>query len=199
MPLVQLPGGELRDEIRQPVYDGIVQAAAESPIAVRSFFSSVQGKAKYLTNLRQNNLLETAVSYRVQGLAIDVQNFRSANAAALPLIMDHSSLSFRVGEKIYWEGPFVFLGGRLEQTAAAATTVAATTIDRLYQKAGQSAVSAIVLSGKHVIDILPLQSFAANWVCEGMTAAEIVEATPAAASKLIWMFSLKGLLRRPVQ
>ena len=199
MPLVQLPGGQLRDEIRQVVYHGIVQQAAESPIAIRSFFSNVQGQPKYLTNLRQNNLLETAVSYRVQGLSIDVQNWDETKKQMLPLIMDHSSLKFRVGEKVYWEGPFLYLSGRMEQNSAASTTVAATTIHDLYQHFGQAAVAPIVLSGKHVIDILPLQSFEGEWTCAGMTAGEITAATPTAARKLIWLFALKGLLRRPVQ
>jgi hypothetical protein len=198
-PLVQLPGGQLRDEIRNPVYDSEIIGAGISPIGVRRFFSAVQGKARYLTNLRQNNLLETAVSYRVQGMSVDCQNFNDANRAALPLIVEHSSISVRVGEKVYYEAPWTMLSGRLEQNGAVSTTVVAATEARLYQKFGQSAVAPVVLTGKHVIDILPLQSFAAQWDCEGMTAAEILASTPAAGTKLQFYFSFKGLLRRPVQ
>jgi len=203
-PLVQLPGGQLRDEIRQPVYDGIIIQAAEGPQAIRSFFSNVQGKARYLTNLRQNNLLETAVSYRVQGLAVDVDNDSEANRLALPLIMRHSSVSLRIGEKVYYEAPFTFIGGRMEQSAAISRSsgnaeAAGTVVERIYQKYGQAAVAPVVFTGRHTIDILPLQSFQATWTVEGMTAGEQTAATPAASTKLLFLFSLKGLLRRPVQ
>lgn len=192
MPIVRLPSGELRDEIRQPVYDTLTIAATVSPIGERDFFSAVQGKSKIETNLRQNNLLETAVSYRIQGLALDAQNIYALNAGALPLIMENSSFALRVGEKTYWEGNGTYLGGRVDASFAAVT-------DRVYQKLGIAAVQPVILQGKHVIDINPLQSFNAHWSCAGMSAAEIILATPAADTNLKFLFSLKGLLRRPVQ
>lgn len=201
MPIVRLPKGSLRDEIRIPLYDTITQAAAESPVGIRSFFSSVQGKSKARSNLRQNNLLETAVSYRVQGLAIDAQNFYTANLQVLPVVMENSSLRLRIGEKDYWEGNLVFLAGRIDLTASAATTVAATTINNIYQRFGAQAVQAVVLSGKHVVDINPLQSFFAEWTVSSadLSAAEITAGTPAASTNVKYTFSLKGLQRRPVQ
>lgn len=192
MPILRLPQGELRDEIRLPLYDSLTIAAAESPVAIRQFFSSVQGKAKSLTNLRQNNLLETAVSYRVQGMALDAQNYVVANVDALPIIMSNSSVRVRIGEKDYWEGPMTFLGGRLHAFSSGAT-------DRVYQRLGDIAIQPVMLEGKHVVDINPLQSFFAEWNCQGLSAAEIVAATPAAGSYLRFTFSFKGLLRRPVQ
>lgn len=200
MPIVRLPGGSLRDEIRQPIYDSIDIQAGESPIADRDFFANVQGKSFVLTNLRQNKLLETAVSFRAQGMTLDAQNIYAANFAVLPLIMESSSLTLKVGEKVYFQSPATFVAGRAEVTAAsAATTVAATTIDRIYQHLGQAAVAPVVFQGKHVVDINPLQSFDAMLSTSGMTGAEIALATPAAATKLRLVFSLKGLLRRPVQ
>jgi hypothetical protein len=189
----------LRDEIRQPIYDTIDIQAGESPVADRDFFANVQGKSLVLTNLRQNKLLETAVSFRVQGLTLDAQNIYAANIAVLPLIMESSSISLKVGEKFYFQSPATFVAGRLEQSAAAATTVAATTISQVYQHLGQAAVAPVVLQGKHVVDINPLQSFDAMLSTSGMTAAEIAAATPVAATKLRLIFSLKGLQRRPVQ
>jgi hypothetical protein len=201
MPIVRLPKGSLRDEIRLPLYDTIIVQAAESPVGVRRFFSSVQGKSRARTNLRQNNLLETAVSYRVQGLALDSQNIYAANSKALAIIMENSSLRLRIGEMDYWEGPMTFIAGRISQNAAAATTVAATTIEHLHQKFGQEAVQPVMLAGKHVVDINPLQSFFCEWVCDqaDLTAGEITAATPAAGTNLKFQLSLKGLLRRPVQ
>lgn len=201
MPIVRLPKGSLRDEIRMPLYDTIQIAASESPVGTRRFFSAVQGKSAARTNLRQNNLLETAVSYRVQGMGIDCQNFYSQNIAALPIIMENSSLIVKIGEKEYWKGPMTFLAGRISSAYAAATTVAATTINNVHQKFGDVAVQSVVLQGKHCIDINPLQSFVAQWDIDAadLTAAEIAAATPAANTNLKFIFSFKGLQRRPVQ
>jgi len=156
MPIVRLPSGSLRDEIRMPIYDTITLAAAEDPVGVRRFFSNVQGKSLARTNLRQNNLLETAVSFRVQGLALDAQSFYEANVDALPIILENSSLKLKIGEKDYWTGPWMFLTGRLDTQYAVATTAATTTIDHVYQRFGASAVQPVILQGKHVIDINPL-------------------------------------------
>jgi hypothetical protein len=202
MPIVRLPKGSLRDEIRIPLYDTITQAAAESPVGIRNFFSSVQGKSRARTNLRQNNLLETAVSYRVQGLALDAQSFYAANIRVLPIVMENSSLRLRIGEKDYWEGTMVFAAGRLnsELTRSSGTGEAAGTV-LMYQRFGDQAVQPVVLTGKHVVDINPLQSFNAEWTVSSadLTAGEITDATPAASTNIKYTFSLKGLQRRPVQ
>jgi len=193
MPIVRLPEGSLRDEIRQPIYDTIAIVAAESPVGVRSFFSDVQGKSRAQSNLRQNNLLETAVSFRIQGLCLDAQNYYAANAGCLPVIMENSALKLTVGEKIYWQGPFTFVGGRLDVFASQAAA------PLVYQKFGVAAVQPIILQGKHVVDLNPLQSFSGEWTCDTLTAAELALATPAADTALKFVYSLKGLMRRPVQ
>lgn len=200
MPIIRLPNGSLRDEIRQPLYDTIDIEAAEAATGKRSFFSDVQGKPLSLTNLTQNNLLETAKSFRCQGLAWDAQNIYQANASALALIMESSSLDFVVGEKKYLSIAGVYGAGRVEQNAAISTgTGVAATASQLHQKYGTGAVAPVVLTGKHVVDINPVQSFRVDWVVEGLTAAEITLTTPAASTKLRFNLSLKGLLRRPVQ
>lgn len=193
MPILRLPQGELRDQIRQPLYDQIVLAAGQSPVGIRRFFSDVQGKNRSQTNLRQNNMLETAVSYRVLGMAMDGQNIYAANAQALPLIMENSSIRVRIGEKDYWEGPATFLTGRLAHFSSAGTS------ERVYQRYGDLVIQPVMLDGKHVVDITPLQSFFAEWTVHPMTAAEETAATPASGTQLKIYFSFKGLLRRPVQ
>ena len=204
MPLVSLPGGQLRDEIRNPLYDASDLNAGVSPIGQVTFFASIVnpgGTPKDLsqTNLTQPNSLPTATSYRCQGYAVDAMSYHDANRLVLPLVQDHSSIQLNVGEKQYAQLPWVYIGGRLEVNQAVATTVAATTLDRSFQKFGQSAVAPVVLTGKHVIDILPIQQFRATWICSNMTAGEIVQATPAADTRIRVYFSLKGLLRRAVQ
>lgn len=193
MPIVRLPQGSLRDEIRQPIYDTRVLEATFSPVGDYEYFSNVQGKSKALTNLRQNNLLETAVSFRIQGMCVDAQNYYAENAGVLPVTMENSSIELRVGEKIYWEGPMVFLSGRMTQHSDSAAAPA------LYQRFGDQAVAPIIFSGKHVVDINPLQSFRVKQTCDQMVASKLALATPAADTDVRFITSLKGLLRRPVQ
>lgn len=195
MPIVKLPGGSLRDEIREPVYDTIdfTSAAASAPAnQTYSFFTAVQGKTISQTNLRQNNLLETAVSFRIQGIALDALNFYDANAQVLPLLQENSGVRLRVGEKIYLESPMRFAAGRIWSDVAGGTA-------RVYQQHGCSAVAGIILTGHHVVDINPLQSFQLDWLIEGLTAAELALTVPAADTKVRYVASLKGIKRRPVQ
>ncbi len=199
MPIVRLPGGQLRDEIREPVYDTIDIDSSSTLNATRRFFSDVQGKSRTLTNLRQNNLLETAVSFRVMGLALDVQNQYAANFNVIPLLMENSALRLQVGEKVYWEGPARFAGGRILSDVAHWDGTSGSEKSYLFQQYGNAAVSSIILEGKHVVDINPLQTFYVEWITDGLTATEIALATPTADTKARFVCSLKGLKRRPVQ
>jgi hypothetical protein len=204
MPLVSLPGGQLRDEIRNPLYDSDDLLAGQSPVGITRFFSSItnpDGSPKGLeqSNLTQANSLPTATSFRCQGYAIDAQSYYEANRFCLPIIQDHSSIQLQVGEKVYATLAWVYLGGRLDVNQAISTTEAASTAERNYQKYGQSAVAPVVLTGKHVIDILPVQQFTATWNCQGLTANEVTLATPAASTFIRFYFAMKGLLRRAVQ
>lgn len=206
MPLVSLPGGQLRDEIRNPLYDSDDLLAGQSPVGITRFFSSVNtpdGSPKGFeqTNLTQANSLPTATSFRCQGYAVDAQSYFEANRFALPIIQDHSSIQLQVGEKVYATLAWVYLGGRLEvnQAIGISGATAATTVERQFQKYGQSAVAPVVLTGKHVIDILPIQQFSGTWNCQGLSATEITQATPAANTQIRFYFAMKGLLRRAVQ
>lgn len=192
MPIVRLPSGELRDEIRQAAFDTVDFAAAVSPVGEKIFFQSVTGKTPVETNMKSPGQFPTATSFRIQGLAIDAQNSYIANAQALALILENTSLVLNVGEKRYWEGPLRFAAGRLSGYAAGAT-------DIVQEQYGFPAVQGIILGAKHTVDINPLQGFNLVMTTQGMTAAEIVLATPAADTRLRFVGSLKGLLRRPVQ
>lgn len=196
MPIVRLSKGELRDEVRIPVYDTVDIQASEAPEAERSFFTDVQNKPLSLTNLKQNSILPTAQSFRIQGLALDAQNMYAENNKALPLIMEHSSIVLTVGEKQYWRGPARFCAGRLWQHTALNS---ATAQDVHLQQYGAAAVQSVILAGHHVIDVNPLENFRIDWVTQGMSTPEIAAATPAEDTKLRFLFSLKGLFRRPVQ
>ena len=197
MPIVTLPGGELRDEIRQPLYDTIIVAAGEGLVGVRRFFQSnviASGAPKTLaaTNMEQPGSLATATSFRIQGLAVDADNITTANDSFLPAFLRSSSVSLQVGVKNYWQSPLRYACGRL--TAEYGGTAAT------YQQYGWPAVQPVVFQGKHVVDVNPLQNFQIAWVtsAQDLTAAEQA-LTVAAATQLIFQASLKGLLRRPVQ
>lgn len=198
MPIVRLPGGQVRDEIRQPLYDTFDLAAAVSPSGqIVQFFQSVTlaggaPKSLALTNLRQPSQLQTAVSFRTQGLCMDAINRVSANVGVLPVIMDQSSLQLTVGEKIYWQGPVLFGCGRISADLGGSTTA-------IYQQYGWQAIQPVLFQGAHVIDINPLQNFSVAMVTDILSATDITAATPAANSFVRFRMSLKGLLRRPVQ
>lgn len=202
MPIVTLPGGELRDEIRQTIYDTLDLVAGDSLAGTRNFFTSVTEaagvpKSVLKTNMKQPGSLETAVSFRVQGLAIDAQNSLAANATILPVIIQKSSLTLKIGVKDYWEGPLRFAAGRMLESGIAGTDLAT---GRVFQQFGWPAVQGIVFQGKHVVDINPLQNFRLQWqiLDQDLTAAEAA-LTIAVDTEMAIVGSLKGLLRRPVQ
>ena len=204
MPIVTLPGGELRDEIRQPLYDTVDLAAGDALAGIRRFFSSVttstnQPKSLAMTNMKQPGSLETAVSFRCQGMAFDAMNTTPANASLLSVIIQKSSLSLNVGVKNYWQGPARFAAGRYLQHASNGTN-AVLALGTLFQQFGWPAIQPIVFQGKHVIDINPLQNFQVVWEInsQDLTATEAA-LTVGVGTDLPIVSSLKGLLRRPVQ
>lgn len=197
MPIVRLPQGELRDEIRQPVYDTIELDDTVVYPFQQEFFSDIQGKSIVQTNLKQPKLLETAVSFRVQGLGLDAQNRLLANAGVIPTLLERSAIRLQIGEKVYWTGPARFACGRMYSDVA--LDAGAAPRDVTLQQYGWAAVQSVILMGRHVIDINPLQSFSALWLTDTLNAAEVTAATPAANTRVSFVFSLKGLLRRPVQ
>lgn len=198
MPIVTLPGGELRDEIRQPLYDTIVLAAASGAAGIRRFFQSnvtAAGAPKSLaqTNMEQPGSLPTATSFRIQGLAIDADNVADGNVNFLPLFLRKSSVSLQVGVKNYWQSPLRYACGRMQVDLSQAAAA-------IYQQYGWAAVQPVVFQGKHVVDVNPLQNFQIVWetATADLTAAEAA-LTVAANTDLVFVASLKGLLRRPVQ
>lgn len=203
-PIVTLPGGDVRDEIRQPLYDTTVYNAGDTLAGVRRFFSSVTSPAgvpKTLmnTNLTQAGQLPTATSFRIQGLCLDAQNQAAGNVNLLSVILEKSSLSLSLGVKNYWQGPARFACGR-QWEAGFTGTAASLAVGRTYQQFGWQAVQPVVLQGKHVIDLNPLQNFQAvlETAAVDLTTAEAAFAV-ATGTQILVVASLKGLLRRPVQ
>jgi hypothetical protein len=187
MPRVKLANGALRDQIRQDIFDTIIQEEGAVVSGVNEFFTSVQGKPAHLTNLRQNQMLENQVSYLVQGLGFNAVVRDAANVNILPLIMDHSAFKLVIGEKIYWEGPLRYIAGNIEQEGA------------FLAQLGSYDNAKYALKGQDSIAIPPLQSFKCRWEVLGLSAADADKTKPVAGTKVHYVARLLGLLRRPVQ
>lgn len=187
MPRVKLANGALRDQIRQDLFDTIIQEAGASIAGVNEFFTNVQGKGAHLTNLRQNQILENQVSYLIQGLGFNAIVRDAANVAILPLVLDHSAYKLIIGEKTYYEGPLRYIAGNVEQEG-----------DFLAQL-GSYDNAKYALKGQDSIAIPPLQSFKIKWEVLDFTAAEDTAAQPAVGTRVFYVARLMGLLRRPVQ
>ena len=201
MPRIRLQSGELRDEIMQPQYDTYDLLAGVDPSGIGTivFYGNVQNKPQSQTNLRINQSLEAATSFRCTGLGLMAQNIVAGNSGVLPTLMQTSFLQFNVGEKIYWTGNTSLAAGRLYQNAAVAVPAAGPGAEVLIQSYGSPAARSVIFSRLHTVDILPLQTFNVKWTIEDLTAADIAAATPVAGSYVRFIMVLFGLLRRAAQ
>lgn len=151
-------------------------------------------KSLAATNLEQPGSLPTATSFRIQGLAIDGDCVSSdtTQQLILPALQRSSSVSLQVGVKNYWQSPLRFATGRIMASGYNVTFA--------NQQFGWAAIQPVVFSGRHVIDINPLQNFVIVLAtsAQDLTAAEQAYAV-AEGSQFKLVASLKGLLRRPVQ
>jgi hypothetical protein len=203
MPIVQLPGGEVRDEIRQPLYDTVEVLAGAGLAGVYNFFSTINTPAGVPKTIAKTNMttpgqLQTAVSFRVQGLCLDASNFQSDNTSALPIVLQRGGCVLNVGVKTYWQGPSRFAAGRM--SSAFATAVGGLPLTLVDQQFGWPSIQPVVFQGRHVIDINPLQNFLFQLSinAQDLTVAEAAHVIPA-GEDLSLVASLKGLQRRPVQ
>lgn len=198
MPIIRLPNMELRDEIRQPLYDTQdLDGAASSLAGIRYFFQDVTGKTKTETNMTQNGQLGAATSFRVQGLAIDAHNVLLANQQLLPVFLENSFIQLNIGEKNYWQSPARYVAGRMYEDATSGTTVAGGV---LLQQFGWAAVAPVVFGARHVVDINPLQPFSVLLQTDALSTEEqTAVGAIATGRKIRLVMSLKGLQRRPVQ
>ncbi len=192
--------GDVRDEIRLPLYDSLSLGNADTATAagynqIRTFFQStttVGGGSKDLsqTNMRLAGTLESAVSFKMLGFSLDAMNPYSAAADTLAVLCDHSSLQLQIGEKQYWYGPMLFAVGRVYSPASN------------FSRFGDVAVAPVVFDAKHAVEINPQQNFkvimTTTQVSPGYLGTLPNSIIPVAGEVRI-LASIKGLLRRPVQ
>lgn len=207
MAVVKLENGELRDQIREAVYDSFVADGSPTGAGLTgqiNFFTTLQnpgGTPKSLarTNLEQAGQFTAYNSFRVQGISMDVQNFNYALKDAIPAIQRNASIQFVIGTKVYYKGPMSFVMGRMHEFAS--VIAAEADGSRISQRAGELAVQGVVLEGKHSVDIEPLYTFRVVYelLRTDCNAADLAALDYAAPGRLILVASLKGLRRRPVQ
>jgi hypothetical protein len=197
VPHIKTADGAVLEEIQQATYDSydLLQAVNPSTIGTIPFFTAVQGEPLAVTNLKQNGMFSARTSFRVTGLALLAQNQFAANKAALPLIMEHSSLDFVVDRKSYWQGNASLAAGRIYQQAASSTA----DDDAIIQSYGSPAARSVVFSRLHTVDIEELTNFEVNWSVDDTPAAQQALTTPAAGTQIRFIMVLYGLLRRSVQ
>ncbi len=198
--IVRLKSGELRDQIRQPLYDTFTLTSSNGAAAVvakQQFFTNVAGKLKWQTNLTQNSALSTARSFKVEGLSFHANNTDGLKLLLLDNIMNYSSIELIIGEKTYFEGPSRFVAGKIDQLIAATGTNASPVYA---QNAHFGAVSShgIVLKGSDSLKIEPLEQFRVDWSIN-VPSARVAASTPSANLDIQFIMALKGLMRRPVQ
>lgn len=206
MPIVTLPGGEIRDEIRQPLYSTVDLNAGASVAGVYNFFSSIVTPAGVPQTIAKTNMttpgqLQTAVSFRVQGLALDAMNYVQGpafgnNPYIITTILNRGGAQLNVGVKTYWQSPARFAAGRMTEYGVGGSQVDAS----LLQQYGWAAVQPVVFQGRHVIDINPLQNFLfqLSVSAQDLTVSETA-LTVDQGTIISLVASLKGLQRRPVQ
>ena len=151
MPIVTLPGGEVRDEIRQPLYDTVELQGGASLAGVYNFFSSIVNAAGLPKTIAKTNMttpgqLQTAVSFRVQGLCLDAMNTDILNADIIPTIINRAGAQLNVGVKTYWQSPARFAAGRMTEYGIAGTVAAQPAV--LLQQYGWAAVQPVVFAGQ---------------------------------------------------
>jgi hypothetical protein len=189
-------GMELRDQIKQPIYDSIDITSTSVVTEERSFFSNTQGKSIVQSNLRGNGSLERNKSFRIMGMEVYASSSDPAKVELLELFSNYSFFQLWISEKQYWESPLRFLTGKIRQAVALAGDTDAI---NSYVQFGNAGCNPLALHGTQALDIGPLTTFYALWKVEGASAGQITKMTPSAAYPIRFVASLKGLLRRPVQ
>jgi hypothetical protein len=194
--LNQVNGVELRDQIKNPIYDSIDITSASVITDERSFFQSTQGKSLVQTNLRTNGQLERNKSFRIMGIEVFASSSDPDKIELLELFSNYSYVQLWLAEKQYWESPLRFVTGKIRQAVA----IAGSTDDlKSFVQYGNATSNPLNFHGTQALDIGPLTSFFMNWKVEGASAGQITKMTPSAAYPVRFVASLKGLLRRPVQ
>jgi hypothetical protein len=185
---IQGPSGKivLLDQIRQDAFDTVTIAAGDTINQSREFFSDIQGKKPWQTNLNQANILEKNVSFLIMAMQIDAQVTEVANSSFLAKLQEYSALRLKIGERDFWKGAMRLATGKIYSDGAGEA-------DYHFTQYGINSNNGISF-GKDAHEIPSLFTF--KVIMDSDVPAGV---TVAAATEVNLVCRLKGLQRRPVQ
>lgn len=175
------------DQIRERIFDTETYGAAASVNGTRQFFSNIQNKLAWQTNLKQANFLEKDVSFKVLSLALKA-NVGFGDKILLPELIEKSALAFSISDRDFWKGSARFAAGGItglcEYSGGGAIT------DYAYLQLGQPTEHGVFF-GKEYFHHIPSQySFKVEITATGVVAQPVVD--------LNLQCVLDGLRRRPM-
>jgi hypothetical protein len=184
---VQGAGGKtvLLDQLREAIFDTVTLTNAGGSNGTREFFSDIQGKKKWQTNLNQANLLEKNVSFKILSMCLMAHAAVYANLNYLSAFIEKTSVRLQIGDRDFWKGSARFLAGGVYTEIAGGT-------DASYQQYGELSKHGVVF-GKDAHEIPSLFTFKVVMDTDGVATA------PNAAEDINLVCKLDGLKRRPVQ
>lgn len=185
---IQGPSGKivLLDQIRQDAFDTVTLTDASTINESREFFSNIQGKKPWQTNLNQANILEKNVSFLVMAMQIDAQVTEIANDAFLAKLQEYSAIRLRIGERDFWKGAMRLCTGKICAESGG-------DLDYHHSQYGVSHNNGISF-GKDAHEIPSLFTF--KVIMDSDVPAGV---TVGAGTSVNLVCRLKGLQRRPVQ
>lgn len=179
----------LLDQIRESIFDTVTLTNAGGSNGTREFFSDIQGKQRWQTNLNQANLLEKNVSFKIMSMCLIAHTLTFANKAYLAAFLEKTSARLQIGERDFWKGSTRFMAGGVYNEAAIA---GGTDREHVYTQLGTPAKHGVMF-GKDAHEIPSLFTFKVVMETLG------VVATPDAGEDISLICKLDGLKRRPVQ
>lgn len=185
---IQTTGGKnvLLDQLREAIFDTITLTNAAGSNGTREFFSDIQGKKKWQTNLNQANLLEKNVSFKVLSMCLQAHSVNALNYGYLASFIEKTACRLQIGDRDFWKGSARFMTGGVYTEVATGDAK-----DFAYQQYGPLSSHGVIF-GKDAHEIPSLFTFKVVMETEGVAAVN-------AAEDINLVCKLDGLKRRPVQ
>lgn len=186
---IQTPNGKkvLLDQIRESIYDTITIANGDTINTTREFFSNIQGKKLWQTNLNQANLLEKNVSFKILSMNLVSHALTYANKDFLPSFIQKTSLRLQIGDRDMWKGSAREAAG---DVSVMTNLAGDTDREHVYAQLGTPCKHGVVF-GKDAHEIPSLFTF------KVIAETSDVAATVDAGESLDFQMRLYGLKRRP--
>lgn len=175
------------DQIRESIFDTIQLTAAGGANGTREFYSNIQNKQAWETNLNQGTFLEKNVSFKITSMALMAHTLTVANATFLAQFIEKTSVKLQIGDRDFWKGSARSMACGVYNEAALSSGV-----DHIYTQLGAPKKGGVVF-GKDAHEIPSLFTFKIK--LESLDIAT----TPDAGEDISLVCEMNGLRRRPVQ